>query len=152
MILRLKQFFESRLLITENSDQSDIEHRLKLASATLMLEMIHVDGDFHETEQQKMRELLKQEFAITEAETEELLMLAHEEKMDATDYYRFTTLINQHYSQQQKRQLVEQLWHIAYADGTLDRFEEHLVRKLADLLHIPHSAFIQSKHRAADTN
>lgn len=148
MILRIKKFFETHLLVTETSTEADIEHRLKLASAALMLEMIHVDGDLHHAEEQKTREMLQREFILSDEETDILLSLAHEEKMDATDYYRFTSLINQHYSQQQKIQLVEQLWQLAYADGTVDRFEEHLVRKLAELLHIPHADFIQSKHRA----
>lgn len=151
MIQRLKQFFEARLLITDTSSEADIDHRLKLASAAMMLEMIHVDGDLDESEDQKLREILQQEFSLSDEETQTLLELAHEEKLDAIDYYRFTSLINQHYSQQQKIQLVEQLWQLAFADGTLDRFEEHLIRKLAELLHVPHSAFIQSKHRAADS-
>lgn len=151
MILRIKQFFETRLLITAASSPADIEHRLKLASAVLMLEMIHVDGDLHQNEDQKIRELLQHEFSVSDEETDELLSLAHEEKMDAVDYYRFTSLINEHYSQQQKIQLVEQLWQLAYADGTVDRFEEHLVRKLAELLHVSHSDFIQSKLKAVNS-
>lgn len=152
MILRIKQFFETRLLITTTTNPADIEHRLKLASAVLMLEMIHVDGDLHQNEDQKIRQLLQHEFSVTDEETDELLSLAHEEKMDAVDYYRFTSLINEHYSQPQKIQLVEQLWRLAYADGTVDRFEEHLVRKLAELLHVSHSDFIQSKHRAGENS
>lgn len=152
MILRIKHFFETHLLINETSSEADIEHRLKLASAALMLEMIHVDGDSHEAEEQTIRQLLQNEYAVTDEETDELLAMAHEEKMDATDYYRFTSLINRHYSQQQKIQLVEQLWHLACADGNIDRFEEHLVRKLAELLHVPHSAFILSKHKAVENS
>ena len=69
--------------------------------------------------------------------------------MQATDYYQFTSLINEFYTQQQKRELITRLWHMAYADNRIHKFEEHLVRRLADLLHVPHSAFMQSKHEAA---
>ena len=151
MILRIKKYFESRLLISTTECQSDIDGKLKLGCAVLMLEMVHVDGELHENEAQKIRHLLQRQFDINESETEELLSIAHEEKTSATDYYQFTTLINQHYSQQQKITLVEQLWHIAYADDSIDKFEEHLVRRLAELLHVPHRHFIQSKHRAADS-
>ena len=128
MMIRIKQFFEARLIITETSTQTDIEHKLQLTCAMLMLEMIHVDEHAHDTEEKIIREILQQQFDISKDETEELLELAHEEKMDATDYYKFTSLINENYSQEQKINLVEQLWKIAYADKVIDRFEEHLVR------------------------
>ncbi len=147
MILRIKQYFESRLIISSTSSQVDIEHRLKLACAVLMFEMIHVDGTAHDKEEQKIRHALQQQFELSNAEAEELLATAHEVKNQTADYYQFTSLINQHYSQQQKIFLVEQLWQIAYADKILDKFEEHLVRTLADLLHVPHRHFMQSKHR-----
>lgn len=150
MMIRIKQFFEARLIITETSTQADIEHRLQLTCAMLMLEMIHVDEHAHDTEEKIIRKILQQQFDISNDETEELLELAHEEKMDATDYYKFTSLINENYSQEQKINLVEQLWKIAYADKVIDRFEEHLVRKLAELLHVPHKHFMQAKHRAGE--
>lgn len=151
MILRIKKYFEARLLITSTESQADIDEKLKLSCATLMLEMVHVDGHSHENEEQKIREFLQGQFNLSQSETEELVAMAHQEKTSATDHYQFTSLINQHYTQEQKVALVEQLWHIAYADDCLDKFEEHLIRNLAELLHVPHRHFMQSKHRAADT-
>jgi uncharacterized tellurite resistance protein B-like protein len=148
MILRVKQFFESRLLISTTTSQDDIDHKLKLGCAVLMVEMVHADGETHDNEEQKIRQTLQQQFDLSDIETEELLAIAHDEKNSAADYYQFTSLINQHYSQEQKIFLVEQLWEIAYADNKLDKFEEHLVRTLAELLHVPHRHFMQSKHRA----
>ena len=148
MILRVKQFFESRLLIKETTSQDEVGRKLKLGCAVLMFEMVHVDGVIHDNEAKKIRHSLQQQFDISETETEELLTIAHEEKNNTADYYRFTSLINQHYSQEQKIFLVQQLWHIAYADNNLDKFEEHLVRKLAELLHVPHRHFMQTKHSA----
>lgn len=148
MILRIKKFFETRLLINSESTQGDIEHKLKLTCAILMLEMMHVDEHADKNEEKVINKILKQQFDLNKAEITELLELAHEEKLDATDYYQFTSLINEHYTQQQKINLVEYLWQVAYADKVIDRFEEHLVRKLAELLHVPHKHFIQTKHRA----
>ena len=152
MILRVKKFFESRLLISESTSQNDIEQKLQLGCAVLMYEMIHVDGELHNNEAQKIRLALQQQFDISETETEELLGIAHEEKNNTADYYQFTSLINKHYSQDQKIFLVQQLWHIAYADNVIDKFEEHLVRKLAELLHVPHRHFMQTKHHAENNN
>ena len=151
MILRIKQFFESRLLISATASQDDIDHKLKLGCAVLMFEMVHVDSEIHDNEEKKIRHALEQQFDITDTETEELLAIAHEKKNSTADYYQFTSMINQHYSQEQKIFLVEQLWHIAYADNDLDKFEEHLVRKLAELLHVPHRHFMQSKHRVENS-
>ena len=64
---------------------------------------------------------------------------------DPVDYYQFTTLINSNYTLEQKVSLVDRLWRIAYANETLHKYEEHLVRKIADLLYVPHSAFIAAK-------
>jgi len=151
MILRIKQFFETRLIITAELTQAEIEHKLKLTCAMLMLEMIHVDENVDHAEEKVTRRILQQQFDLSEDETEELLEMAHEEKLDATSYYKFTSIINDNYSQDQKIKLVEQLWRIAYADKVIDRFEEHLVRKLAELLHVPHKHFMQAKHRASES-
>ena len=145
MIARIKQFFEQHMQPTNTVD--DVEHRLILASAALLVEMMHADLDINHAEETRLREILQLHFRLDPTETETVLELAHEEKHSATDYFQFTSLINTHYSQQQKIQLVEQLWQIAWADAHIDSFEEHLVRKLAELLHVPHKHYIQAKHR-----
>jgi len=150
MIIQIKQFFEARLVVTQTSSKEDIEHKLKLTCAALMIEMIYADEDVHEKEEEKIRDILQNQFNLEGDELEELLSLALEKKHAAIDYHKFTSLINKHYSQEQKIQLVEMLWQIAYADQTVDKFEEHLIRKLAELLHVPHRHFIQAKHKAEE--
>jgi len=56
-------------------------------------------------------------------------------------------LINKGFTQEQKVTLIKTLWQIAYADGELDKYEEHMVRKMADLLHVPHLEFIKTKNQ-----
>ncbi len=147
MLDKLQQFFHHYLSNTEDN-QKPLEHRLQLACAVLMVEMIYVDNEVTDTEQQKIRQLFNQEFNLAEDETESLLKLATDKKRQATDYYAFTSLLNEHYTQQQKINLVADLWSLAFADGKLDKYEEHLVRCLADLLHVPHHAFIKTKYEA----
>jgi uncharacterized tellurite resistance protein B-like protein len=79
----------------------------------------------------------------------ELLRCAERERADSTDYYQFTSLINGEYDGARKAELIELMWRIAYADDALHRYEEHLIRKIAELLYVPHSAFIAAKHRAS---
>ncbi|MFO0273438.1 MAG: TerB family tellurite resistance protein, partial [Betaproteobacteria bacterium] len=64
------------------------------------------------------------------------------------DYYQFTSLINQRFSQPQKERMIELMWQVAYADAALSAHELHLMRKVAGLLHVPDSAYIAAKMRA----
>lgn len=145
MITKLQKFF-NQYMSEQNEHETTLEHRLQLACAALLVEMIHVDEKVTEHEENKIRLLLKQRYELNNEETEALLELAHTEKHEATDYYSFTSLLNTHFTQQQKIKLVEDLWQLAYADNQLDKYEEHLIRRLAELLHVPHKDFIRTKH------
>ncbi len=146
MLTKLQAFF-NQYINEEKDSETPLEHRLQLASAALMVEMLHADDEVTADEETKIRLLIKQRFELNKTEIEDLIDLAHNEKHEATDYYAFTSLLNTHYSQQQKIKLVEDLWHLAYADNQLDKYEEHLLRRLTDLLHVPHKDFIRAKHK-----
>ena len=146
MLTKLQTFFD-RYLGEKQQDETPLKHRLQLAESVLMVEMIHVDETITDQENEKIRVLIKQRFELDETEIEDLIDLAHDEKHEATDYYAFTSLLNTHYTQQQKIKLIEDLWHIAYSDEELDKHEEHLLRRLSDLLHVPHQDFIRTKHK-----
>ena len=146
MLTKLHHFFNQYL--SDNTENSaPLEHRLQLACAVLMVEMTHVDEEVTRQEEKKLRQLIKQRFKLNNNEIEAIIALAHDEKHSATDYYQYPSLLNSHYSQQQKIKLVEDLWILAFADGELDKYEEHLIRRLADLLHVPHQEFIRTKHK-----
>jgi uncharacterized tellurite resistance protein B-like protein len=150
MITKLQKFFE-QYLGADTEAVIPLERRLQMASAALMVEMLHVDENVTAEEDEKLRQILKQRFNLDSSEIESLIDLAHNEKHEATDYYQFTSLLNTHYSQQQKITLVEDLWRLAYADHELDKYEEHLLRRLAELLHVPHQDFIRTKHKTLKT-
>jgi len=146
MITKLQQFF-NKYLAEDTETSSSLDHRLQLACAALMVEMVHVDDDFSDQEEIKLKLLLKQQFELNTEELTALIELAHTKKNEATDYHEFTSLLNNHYTQAQKIKLVEDLWQLAFADQQLNKFEEHLLRRLADLLHVPHQDFIRTKHK-----
>ena len=151
MLTKLQNFFDLYL----NKDikaEIPLQRRLQMASAALMVEMLHVDEQVTTEEDEKLRLLLKQRFNLDSSEIEALIDLAHNEKHEATDYFQFTSLLNEHYSQQQKIDLVEDLWQLAYADHELDKYEEHLLRRLSELLHVPHQDFIRTKHKTLKEN
>lgn len=147
MLNKLQIFFKTHLKNTDNN-ASSIEHRIQLVTAALMVEVIDIDDQVTDDEKNKIQQLLKNKFQLSNDEIQALLDLATKEKRAATDYFEFTSLLNEHSSPQQKVKLIEDLWALAYADRQLDKHEEHLVRRLAELLHVPHHAFIQTKHKA----
>ena len=149
MIVKIRRFFEQYIIVTESISEDELEHQLQLACAALMIEVLYADYSVDQSEIDTLRKALQENFELKKEEADKLIQLAEEERAQATDYYQFTSLINEFYTQQQKRELVTRLWQMAYADHTVHKFEEHLVRRLADLLHVPHSAFMQSKHRAS---
>ena len=146
MITKLQQFF-NQYLGEDTENRIPLERRLQMAAAALMVEMLHVDAHIASEEDEKLRTILQRRFRLDATEIDVLIDLARREKRDATDYYTFTSLINEHYTQQQKINLVEDLWQLAYADHRLDKYEEHLLRRLAELLHVPHRDFIRTKHK-----
>lgn len=150
MLNAIKNFFEQNMLISTTSDaNSDSqEHSLRVATAALLVEMMNQDEKVHETERQAVRKALKDKFSLSDDETTELYHLAEDEVKDATDYYQFTKLIAENFSQPQKIQVIELLWQVAYADNHLDSYEEHMVRRIADLIYVPHQDYIRTKLKA----
>lgn len=147
MLNQVKAFFERHLLPDAAATGADADHRLQLAVAALLLEMTRMDEQVKAEECTAVEAGIRDHFGLTVEESRELIDLAEAERHEATDYFQFTSLINAHYGPEERARIVERLWRIAYADETLHRYEEHLVRKVAQLLHVPHGAFIAAKHR-----
>ena len=149
MLRHIKNFFDQHLVPGSVTDSADTEHVLRLAIGALLLEMTHMDGEVWPEQREALESAVLEHFGLTSDETAELLELADEERTESTDYFQFTSLINSNYTPEQKVRLVELLWQVAYANKSLHIYEEHLVRKIADLLHVPHSAFIAAKLKAS---
>jgi len=145
MLNQIKLFFEQHLMIS--APDESLEEKLQLATVVLFLEMMYMDHKIELKEQEIILSLIHQNFSLTEEQTTALLALAEQERVQATDYFQFTSLINKEYSLDQKIGLIEALWKIAFVDGVLDMNEEYLVRKIADLLYVPHTAFIMANNR-----
>ena len=122
-----------------------MEHRLQLATAALLLEMMQQDHQVKDSEREAVLQTLKEKFDLDENETLELVALAQQEAEDAVDYHQFTSLIAREYSPDDKIRVIENLWKIAFADGHLDALEEHMIRRIADLIYVSHRDFIKSR-------
>jgi uncharacterized tellurite resistance protein B-like protein len=146
MLKQICSFFERSL--QPSAEPATKRERLHLACAALMVELTVADAVMEETEKSTLRDILRRQFHLDDAALEELWQLAQSEARDATSLYQFTTLINEGYDYAAKTELLEHLWRVAYADGRLDPQEEHLIRKLADLLYLSHGDFIRAKLKA----
>ena len=145
MINYFKRFFDQHMSIETTAQDS--EERIRIASAALMIEVARADFELESSELERIEELLKSTLNLDESELVELVELAKQENKDSTSLHSFTKLIHELYSETQKLQLFENLWHVAYANGELDKYEEYVLRKVADLIYLPHQHFIQSKHK-----
>lgn len=145
MLNAIKSFFEENI---SSGTPEDPDHQLRLATAALLIEMMQQDHKVIEEEREAVRAALREQFNLDEDEIRELLELARQEAEMATDYYQFTRLIASQCSPEEKKKVIEYLWKIAYSDNHLDPLEEHMIRRLADLLYVPHRDFIHAKHKA----
>ncbi|OUS23853.1 hypothetical protein A9Q98_14455 [Thalassotalea sp. 42_200_T64] len=118
---------------------------LEIATAVLLFEVMRADHKYEDEEKAKVIELLQQHFQLDKSEVNDILALAEDESHHANDFYRYTTLINEQYELADRIKIVESLWQVAYSDGHLDVIEEHIIRKIADLLHLRHGEYIQCK-------
>lgn len=147
MLKAISRFFEEHLLLPQDASHDVDEHALRLATTALLVEMSRADFEVKAAETNHLLALVRDHFDISEAETRELMALASNDADHATTYHDYTSLINQHYSQQQKIRVIELLWEIAYADGEIEKYEDYLVRKIADLIYVSHKDFIAAKLR-----
>ena len=149
MLKKIQSFFETHLNPdTVDSTKVSRDHVLKLTSSALLIELIKVDHQITEEEQTAVFKALKSGFGLEQQELDELIELAEAEVKDATSLYQFTSLVNEHYQSDEKVKLLEALWHVAFADGNIDRYEENLIRRVCELIHLSHSDFIQAKIKA----
>lgn len=152
MIAAIKQFFDKQLFSPEQESATDRVCRLQLASAALMIELLKTDRHIDERETQALRAILQDTFAIPAGQLEEIIQLAEQESHASVSLYEFTSLVNEHYTYDEKVQLVSNLWQVALADDHLDKYEEQMIRKTADLIYVSHSDFIRTKLQVRDAH
>ena len=147
MLKAITDFFDKHLGPAEDSAG---RHTIEVATAALITEVMRMDGDVTAAERTTALRAVRERFGLTEVDAQALVDLAEAEARSASDYYQFTSLINRHFTQAQKERIVELMWQVAYADSEASPYEEHLIRKLADLLYVEHHAYIRAKLAARD--
>lgn len=147
MIDTITRFFNKHLNPANIDSETSRTHTLQLATAALLFETTRVDENVDDVERQAVNDAITKQFDLSDEETRELIELASEEARQATCYYEFTSLINREFSQDQKIALIEMMWQIVFADNIVHMHEDHLVRKISELLYVSHKDFIAAKLR-----
>jgi len=130
-------------------DQTTVSQpMLEQVTAALMIQLAKVDQQIAIEELRIIRRFISTTFNIVEADLDELMKTAEVQADQSISLYEFTSLIHQRLSSEQKYEIVLNLWRIAYADGHLDKYEEHFIRRAAELIYVPHTEFMRAKHEA----
>jgi uncharacterized tellurite resistance protein B-like protein len=120
-----------------------------LAVAALLIEVLRADYDVGPGERQEVVRSVSAMLKLDPAASEALTAEAERQADRSHDLYQFTSQVNRTYSDEEKVTLLEALWRVAQADAIVHKYEEHLIRRVADLIHVPHRGFIAAKLRAA---
>ncbi len=144
MIKRIKD-----LLSNFSNQEEDVEDEkissLDKACSALLIEVAYADKIFDESEIISLKESLKETYDIDDIIIDELISDAKKTVDESTSLYEYTRVVNDEFEYSDKLELLSRIWRLAFADGNLDKYEDHLIRKISDLIHISHSDFIKIK-------
>lgn len=146
MLKKLKELFSDF-----DNARTPSEHELHLAGAALLIEISKADYKRDAREQAAIINAIRATYHLDETALAELLAEAETASANAPSLYDFTRVINERCSEADKYALVRGLWQVAFADGNLDKYEDHMIRKIADLIYLPHSLYIRAKLEVAGT-
>jgi uncharacterized tellurite resistance protein B-like protein len=140
----------TRTLSSDEADPATREQARNLAMAALLVEVLRADYETAEAERRQVIDSLRAMLGLGEAECAELLAGAEQQVDRAHDLHQFTAEVNRALTPEEKLRLVEQMWRVARSDATVHKYEEHIIRRVSDLLHVSHREFIAAKLRAAE--
>lgn len=148
MIGRLKEFLAAPKPIS----QVDDNEWFRIAVCVLLLEVAKSDDEFDGEEREHIVETLVRRFDLSEEDAHELMAIARERRMASSDLWKFTNAVNQRCTPNEKLEIMEEIWRVIYADGTLDAHEDYLAHKFARLLNLNHPQLIQAKLKVLNEN
>ncbi len=119
--------------------------KLQVATAALFIEMAKADGDFSDEERQRVIHIMQNTFNLDVDCVHELIELSEKKLEESTSVYEFASIINKHFSREEKLELLEALWKIIYVDDKLDKYEDRLVKVIGGMLNVDHKDIINAK-------
>ena len=146
MLATIRAFVHAAINPTEDNEQQAVG--VQMAAAALLIEVAAADFEQKPEERAAISHAIQQAFALDQDSIEQLISEAEQHHSTATSMYEYTHALNENCAQEQKFEILIQLWRIAFSDGSLDKYEDHRIRRIADLLYLSHSDFIKAKHIA----
>lgn len=146
MLSKVKLFVKK--ILGESAEISDVGDDIQLAASLLLVEVMNADHKVDEREEVIVQVALKNIFALTDKEVSEVFEIAKDHAKEAIPLQKYTSILNKVLEPAAKLKLLEQIWMVVLSDDEVDRYEEHLVRQIAELLYIRHSDFTLARHRA----
>jgi uncharacterized tellurite resistance protein B-like protein len=144
MLRQLKELFIPTDFRTQ-SDENTNEHKLQIAACALLIEIATADDNLSKEERDKIKSLMKKTFNLTDEEVIKLITESEEQIENSISLYEFTDVLNNNLKKEEKYKIIKYLWHIAYADGNLDSYEDHYIKTISNNLHFHHKDRIAAK-------
>jgi len=144
MIKRIKNLISNFSKQEEDKEEDQISSLDKACSA-LLIEVAYADKVFDESEIISLKESLKETYKLDDEIIDELILDAKKTVDESTSLYEYTRVVNDEFTYSDKLELLSRIWKLAFADGNLDKYEDHIIRKISDLIHVSHSDFIKIK-------
>lgn len=145
MLAKLKDFLQQKFSLTDTDSEANPHHALHLATAALAIDIARADSEVSDEERTKMTTLLTRHYDLTAAEVEKLMALAGDQLDESVSLHEFTRELNDGLDRQERIAIISLLWQVAWTDNQLHKYEEHYIRKIADLLYVSHSDYIRVK-------
>ncbi len=150
MLLRLKKMLLGEESEVPGAEEKDHRERIQVATCVILLEVARSNDEFSRVEKTTLSAILQKRFDLPEEAIRELLEIAKRSREESVDLWEFTNLVNEHYSINDKKEILEAAWRVIYADDKLDMYEDHFVHKLAKLLRLEHRDLIAAKLKIKD--
>ena len=146
-------YFKDLFLQTEEEEQKSIndkQHKLEVAACALLVEIAKADDEFSEDEKKKVSKIIKDKFHLSESEVANIIEVSEESVNNSISLYEFTDVLNQHLNNDEKYQIVKNLWQIAYEDGNVDKYEDHYIKTISNNLHLSNKDRIAAKQEVKE--
>ncbi|MBG73164.1 MAG: hypothetical protein CMQ50_09775 [Gammaproteobacteria bacterium] len=148
MFERLKGVFARE----QNSDVETESTTVPLAAAMLLLEVAWADHELEDRELEQVKVALESMYEIDQDQGSEIVDRARADHEKSTGVFPFTRLLNERLDRSERKALLVHLWRVANFEGDKEHYEEHVIRKITDLLYLNHSDFIAAKREVQSNN
>ena len=149
MLEYLKKIFSDNSPSVNKSEVDSTSDRkskkIEIAACALFIEMAKADGEFTEDERKFIITEMKSTFNLDDEYVNNLMLHAEQKIKESVSLYEFTGIINTTFTNEEKINLIENLWKLIYKDEKLNQYEDHLIKRIAATINIEHKQIINSK-------